>query len=137
MNIKTFAFADPAALAFGAALLVMAVTSPVRADSPISTLQEIGPALTACWEPPVDAPVAEVTVRLSLKRDGDMLGEPRITYSRLVGDPEDQKRFVASVLAGIAACLPLNITDGLGGSVAGRIFTIRFQSGARQDAIWH
>jgi hypothetical protein len=64
-----------------------------------------------------------------------MLGEPRITYSRLAGNPEDQKRFVASVLGGIAACLPLNITDSLAGSVAGRIFTIRFRSGVRQDAI--
>ena len=116
---------------------LLAAPQTAFAEIPINTLREIGPALTACWEPPVDLPAAEVTVRLSLKRDGHLLGEPRITLSRLPGDADDQKQFVASVLVGIAACLPLNITDSLGGSVAGRIFTIRFRSGVRQEAIWH
>jgi hypothetical protein len=125
----------PRRLTIAAVLALLAWPHTAFANSPIKTLHEIGPALTACWEPPVDIPGGEVTIRLSLKRNGDMLGEARITYSRLVGDPEDQKRFVLSVLAGIAACLPLNITDSLGGSVAGRVFTIRFRSGDRQDAV--
>lgn len=117
--------------------LLLAAPNAAFADAPVSTLREIGPALTACWEPPADVPGSEVTVRLSLRRDGHMLGEPRVTYSRLTGSIEDRKRFLASVLAGIAACLPVNITDSLGGSIAGRALTIRFRSGPRQDALWH
>jgi hypothetical protein len=60
-----------------------------------------------------------------LKRDGSLLGKPRITYSDLSGDPGDQKRFVEDALAAINRCVPIEITDGLGGAVAGRPITVK------------
>src|SRR3954464_61358 len=113
-----------ASLAFGLALLTSSgQTAP---PPPINTLQEIGPALTACWKPPSAVQNYEVTIRLSFKRSGEVLGKPMITFSQFSGDTADQKRILASILAGLAECTPLNLSPGLGGAVAGRIFTLRY-----------
>ena len=55
----------------------------------------------------------------ALKRDGSLLGLPRITHSRLVGDADAQKAFVTDAVRALAKCLPVSITDGLGGAIAG------------------
>ena len=80
---------------------------------PVNTLQEIGPALVACWKPPRDVQNYEVTVRLSFKRSGEVLGRPIITFSRFNGDEADQKRIVASILTGLGQCTPLILTPSL------------------------
>jgi hypothetical protein len=60
--------------------------------SPINTLREIGPALFACWTPQSEAHSFQVTIRLSFKRNGEVLGRPFITFSQFNGDVADQKR---------------------------------------------
>jgi hypothetical protein len=57
-------------------------------NSDARTLDRLGdpwPALSECWQPPPGSAGMEVTVRFSLKRSGAIVGEPRITYSRLWG----------------------------------------------------
>ena len=88
--------------------------------------------LTRCWQAPVGSEGSIVTVGITLKRNGTMFGQPTITYSKLTGDAEAQKRFVASALAALAACTPVAITDALGGAIAGRRIFIRFESGPAQ-----
>jgi hypothetical protein len=96
--------------------------------SPANTLRELYPMLTRCWRAPLGSHGSTVTVGITLKRDGTMFGQPTITYSKLTGETDAQKRFVASVLAALAACTPVAITDGLGGAIAGRRIFIRFES---------
>jgi hypothetical protein len=114
------------ALLLGAALLS---ATPAQAERTVQTLRDLGPALTACWRAPPGTEGSEVTVRFSLRRDGTLLGQPRITYSKLTGDAERQRTFIAAALGALAECLPVKISDGLGGTIAGRPLTIRF--GAR------
>ena len=114
------------ALLLGATLLS---ATPAQAERTVQTLRELGPALTACWRAPPGSEGSEVTVRFSLKRDGSLLGQPRITYSKLTGDAERQRAFVAAALGALAECLPVRISEDLGGTIAGRPLTIRF--GAR------
>jgi hypothetical protein len=111
---------------FGFVLSVSAAGQGAPLRPPVNTLQEIGPALFACWRPPADAQNFEVTVRLSFKRSGEVLGKPMITFSRFNGELDDQKRILGAVLAGLAACTPLNLTPSFGEAIAGRIFTLRF-----------
>jgi hypothetical protein len=59
----------------------------------------------------------------------------RITHSKLTGDGDLQKRFVGSALKALAECTPLKFSDGLGGAVAGRPFTMRFRAVARQRTV--
>lgn len=99
-----------------------------RAQPPggVDRLDQIGPALMRCWEPISAYRGMAVTVRFSLKHSGELLGEPRITYSNLSGMPRLDRQFIASVLSAIEQCLPLDITDGLGGAMAGRPIAITF-----------
>jgi hypothetical protein len=115
----------------GAALLCILwfiqSTYPAEA-APANTLRELYPMLTRCWRAPPGSEGSTITVGITLKRDGTMFGQPTITYSKLIGDTDAQKRFVASALAALAACTPVAITDGLGGAIAGRRIFIRFES---------
>ncbi|MCJ2142925.1 hypothetical protein [Methylobacterium sp. E-066] len=102
---------------------------PARAAD---TLAELYPVLAACWQPPagLGRPAAgsddvEITARLSLRRDGSLLGPPRITYA--AGYAQNQRRtLVRATLDALAGCTPAKITPGLGRAIAGRPVALRF-----------
>jgi hypothetical protein len=112
--------------------LLFLFQSAHAADRRANTLRELFPMLTRCWRAPPRVDGSTLTVGITLKRDGTMFGQPTITFSKLTGDPDAQKLFVASALAALAACTPVAITDGLGGAIAGRRIFIRFESQAPQ-----
>ena len=68
----------------------------------------------------------DVTVRMSFRRDGTIIGEPRITYLRTISDPGERKRFVQSLLLALKTCLPVPIELQLGNAIAGDPLAIRF-----------
>lgn len=116
-----------------ATLLFLAYTSAAQAE-PASTLRSMWTAIAACAgkaKIPIEAVGSEVTVLLTIRRDGSLLGRPRITYSRLVGGESSQRNYLASVLGALASCFPMQITDGLGGAIAGRPLRYRIVSGVR------
>jgi hypothetical protein len=118
------------------AALALALTLPgsVAHAQPVNSLHDLWQALGDCARRAQLAPEAagsEVTVLFTLKRDGNLQGKPRITYSRLIGDKVDQQAFVAASLSAIAGCFPLPLTDGLGGAIAGRPIRFRLISGSR------
>jgi hypothetical protein len=118
-------------IALGFVLCAIASTRATEA-APANTLRELFPLLTRCWRAPAGSEGSTVTVGITLKRDGAMFGQPSITYSKLSGDADAQKRFVAAALVALAACTPVAITDALGGAIAGRRIFIRFDSQAPQ-----
>jgi hypothetical protein len=96
------------------------------ADSaPANSWRELYTAVGKCIQTPTSAIGSEITVVFSIKRDGSLLGKPRISYAKLLGDTNTQKRFVADIFAALGKCFPLNITKGLGGAVAGRPLSFR------------
>ena len=102
---------------------------------PASTLAELSARLNACTRVlavPPEATGSEMTILLSIKRDGSLQGQPRITYSHLTGDESTQRAFVGGTLTSVAKCFPLSITDSLGGAVAGRPFRLRIVGRPRQ-----
>lgn len=116
-----------------ATLLLLAYTSAAQAE-PASTLRSMWTAIGVCAgkaKIPAEAVGSEVTVLLTIKRDGSLLGQPRITHSRLLGSESSQEDYLASVLGALASCFPLQITDGLGGAIAGRPLRYRIVSGVR------
>ncbi|MCJ2140044.1 hypothetical protein MKL20_08420 [Methylobacterium sp. E-066] len=105
----------------------MAIAGPIE-RRPAASLSELWQMLSACAQItglPAGAAGSEVTVLFSLKRDGSLLGQPRITYSHLTGGPDEQRAFVAAALSGIASCLPAAVTPGLGSAITGRPFRLR------------
>jgi hypothetical protein len=75
-----------------------AVLAQSTTRAPLDRIADIGPAILACWHPPADARGMELTLVFSLDRRGAVLGKPRISYSKLLGDRDRQRRFVAAVL---------------------------------------
>jgi hypothetical protein len=117
-----------------AAALIALGPLPSQA-APANTLREMAARLGACLKSTADVEGSQITIVFALKRDGALLGKPRISYSRLPGDADERTRFVAGVARALEKCLPLDLTPALGGAVAGRPLAIRIGRGKKETAI--
>ena len=89
---------------------------------------------SACLEStPIDKG-SVITITFAMKRDGSLLGKPRISYSHFNGDVEARRRFVEEVHYALDSCLPLKITPALGAAIAGQMFFVTFEGDAPQAA---
>jgi hypothetical protein len=117
-----------AAAAIGS--VVVAIVPPAFAqDRQIDTLEDLFAAVKQCWRsPPLPAgnPGMQITVLMSFKRDGQLNGRPRITFESPGASDQDRLAYRIAVMQTLQRCSPLPITDGLGGAVAGRPLTMRF-----------
>jgi hypothetical protein len=94
----------------------------------INTLRQVFQALQACWRPPGGSGYSgqEITLRLSFKRNGEVLGKPRITYYKAGTEREQREPFTRSVREAFERCTPFPFTESFGAAIAGRIFAFRF-----------
>ncbi len=92
----------------------------------VGTIDEMFDALFACWQAPAGSKGMEITLLFSLRRDGTLIGKPRATWSKLKGDENEQRAFVASVLKALDRALPIPFTASMGGAIAGRPLAPRF-----------
>ena len=104
---------------------------PPRQHLVLNTLDDIGMALETCWEgnlPPLAQarPGMMLTVMLTFKRNGEILGEPRFTFVTREAAPETRALYQRAVVAAIDTCSPLPFSDGLGNAMAGRPVTFPF-----------
>lgn len=93
------------------------------------TLRDLYPVLAACWEvPPGLARFerTEITARFALRRDGSVIGTPRVTFSTQQSDTRAYKILTEATLAAIRRCTPARITPALGAAIAGRPIALRF-----------
>jgi hypothetical protein len=72
------------------------------------------------------APGMQMSVRLSFKRTGEIIGSPRVTYTSPNTPPEVKELYYQAIIAALERCSPMPFTTGLGGAVAGRPIAIRF-----------
>ena len=110
----------------------VAVPLSRMATRPADTLVALYPALAACWQVPAGlgppspgADDIEITLRLSLRRDGSLIGPPRVTYAAGVSGSQ-RTALVRGTLDALARCTPVNLTPGLGRAIAGRPVALRF-----------
>ena len=108
------------------------ITVPLaeRPEGAANTLKQLFPALAACWTPPHFTAVpqgrdVQVTARLALRRDGSLIGTPRITYAAGVSGG-DRSTLTRATLAALGRCTPAHLTPGLGRAIAGRPMALRF-----------
>jgi hypothetical protein len=117
--------------AFGVALAIASLSAGAAAQEPrvrLNTLVELGTALRACWLPPPierSRPGMQITVMMSFKRNGELLGQPRITFESSDASDDERLAYRISVADMLKRCAPLPFTEGLGNAVAGRPFTMR------------
>jgi hypothetical protein len=117
-----------AGVALGLALLAAAMPPAAALEGPgaprkeLNTLAEVGKALQSCWRwPPVSEARSgmEFTVRLSFKRNGEIFGA-RITYQTRDVPDEERSIYYGALVAALARCSPLPLSESLGGAIAGR-----------------
>jgi hypothetical protein len=95
----------------------------------VDKLADMVPALGACWKPPAGLESfeqIEATARFALRRDGKLIGEPRVVFATAGVALRARELLTRSVVEAIAACTPLSMSAGLGGAIAGRPIAIRF-----------
>ena len=95
----------------------------------LNTLKDLGAALQACWvPPPIDQsrPGMQITVMMSFRRNGELFGQPRITFEAAGATDDDRLAYRIAVAEMLKRCSPLPFTDALGNAIAGRPFTMRF-----------
>jgi hypothetical protein len=99
-----------------------------RSDQ-LSTIRDMFSALRQCWVPP-DRDRAQVgtqmSVRLSFTRNGDIFGQPRVTYLTRGTSPDVRQVYWEAVTTALKRCTPMHFTAGLGGALAGRPIAVRF-----------
>ena len=103
---------------------VVRASMPVQPLGRIDRIRDVFPAVRACWDPD-GAGAAQITVRLGFRRDGTIMGAPRVTYAK-APSLQSQQAFAERVLAALHGCAPLPFSPAFGGAVAGRPFTFRF-----------
>ncbi len=116
----------------GVVLAAVTATSGAHADNQrpaINTLREVYSTLRACWSPP---PLAEqrgrleLSVRLSFRGNGEILGEPFISFETPNMSEEERRAYRISVARALQKCTPLRFGKGLRGAIAGRPINLRF-----------
>lgn len=112
--------------------LAIAPSVATASNSPANTLRELFTELSRCLVTPKGHVGSELTILFSLRRDGALLGRPKITFAKLPGDISDQRKFAEGVEVAFNRCLPVAITDGLGGAIAGRPLSMHFVIRARE-----
>lgn len=99
----------------------------------LDRLADIAPALRRCWTPP-DLEGSDTdetaTVRFSLRRDGSLFGQPRVSWETRQADAGFRQRFADSVVTAVRNCTPMRLSPPLGAAIAGRPLSIRFHGRA-------
>ena len=102
-------------------------SEPLDRDHPADRLDEIGPLLSKCLELPPDEEARagmQVTLKLAFKRNGELLAEPRFTYTTHEAPEEVKAAYHDAAINMLKRCTPLPISEGLGNAIAGRPFVI-------------
>ena len=116
----------------GIAFVVMLPIQAVTGEAPANSLRELFARIDRCLYVESAGPAgSELTIQFSLKRSGELLGKPRISFAKFRGDWFEQRRLGETLAIAIDRCLPVAITDALGGAIAGRQLYLRFIVRAR------
>jgi hypothetical protein len=116
----------------GGMLAMVALATGAVAQTPdvsLNTLKDLVAALRACWvPPPIDQSRAgmQITVQMSFRRNGELFGQPRITFESAGASDDERLAYRIAVAKMLKRCAPLPFTDALGNALAGRPFTMRF-----------
>jgi hypothetical protein len=116
-----------AAAWLSSASVASAQTAPDRVDSIKQAIEK----LATCWRPPPPSqanPDIEITVIVSFKRDGTILGHPKITYESEQATDNDRLKYRIAVMETLQRCTPMPFTEGMAGAVAGRPFAVKFHN---------
>jgi hypothetical protein len=100
-----------------------------NAQAPINTVNDLEAALLACWVPPPldqSRPGTQITVLLSFKRNGELFGQPRVTFVSPEVSEAERSAYRTAVVEALKRCASLPFTESFGKGMAGAPMTMRF-----------
>lgn len=103
--------------------------SPRVRDAEMNTLADIQAKLRTCQSlPPLHEawPGMRITLRFSFDRAGRLIGEPMVAHVSQGVPTLMRDRYLRSIGLGLGRCLPLRLSPGLGGAIAGRPFIMHY-----------
>jgi hypothetical protein len=111
-------------------LLPLASASAQTGPAQVDNLKELFTRLGRCWQAPSlsRANPIDITVLVSFKRSGDILGSPRITFESEQATDNDRLIYRVAVMEALQRCTPIPFTAGMAGAIAGRPIAIRFHN---------
>jgi len=95
----------------------------------LDSVRQMYAALRACWVPPPKDQAMhgmEYTVRLAFKRDGEVVGPPRMTYASHDAPANVRDIYRNAVDAAFKRCTPLHFSEDMADAVVGQPLAIRF-----------
>jgi hypothetical protein len=119
-------------ICFAMALLVPSwIVSAQPAPASVDSIKDVVAKLRTCWKPPPATsanPGIDITVIVSFRRDGHILGHPRVTYESEQATDNDRVAYRIAVMEALQRCTPMPFTQGMAGAVAGRPFAVQFHN---------
>jgi hypothetical protein len=100
-----------------------------KPDHDLDNLGDLFAALRSCWSPPAaDSARADMqmSVMFSFNTSGRPIAPPRVTFASKDAPQDTRATYLKAINASLDGCLPLKLTKGLGGAVAGRPIMIRY-----------
>jgi hypothetical protein len=114
----------------GSALLLALATVPAGAQT-IDDLRTMSVYVGDCIAGRISTGATgitrDATLTYSVRRDGTLISEPRISYSQPKATEPQQAIFIAAARRALAECTPLPLTPALGNAIAGRRFSQRIR----------
>jgi hypothetical protein len=95
----------------------------------VNTIREMFAAFRRCWIPPPlgETPAGmQMSVRFAFKRSGELMAEPRVTFTKPGTTPEVKKRYLKAITEARERCTLMPLTAGFAGAIVGRPIAIRF-----------
>ena len=71
-------------------------------------------------------PGMQITVLMSFKRNGEMFGQPRITFQSSDASDAERVSYHTAVVETLKRCASLPFTEAFGNGIAGEPLTMRF-----------
>ena len=96
----------------GEVLVIATLAGSAAAQSPrapINTLNDLEAALLDCWVPPPieqSRPGMQITVLMSFKRNGELFGQPRITFQSSDASDAERASYRTAVVETLSAAPP-------------------------------
>jgi hypothetical protein len=116
----------------GTCIAIGAACQSAAAQNPIANAHDVRAALQACWMAPGDGAPQQISVRFSFNRDGQIVGEPFITYEN-PKPSEEARAAVRDALAGaLARCAPLPLSDEFRKVISVHPIAVRLGEGWRR-----
>jgi hypothetical protein len=116
----------------GAGIAINAAWHGAAAQNPIAHARDVRAALRACWIAPGDGAPRQISVRFSFNRDGQVVGQPLITYENPQPSEEGRAAVRDALAQALARCAPLPLSDEFRNVISVHPITVRLGEGWRR-----